>query len=94
MGVFCPKRRADVSVRVVEHETVVFDRKGGLIHQFNATAGYIWDRCDGKSTVQDITSSLSETFGVGPETAGKDGAAIVSQLQQLNLLEANPRRNT
>jgi len=88
MGEFCPKRRADVSVRVVEDETVVFDRKHGLIHQFNDTAGYIWDRCDGKSTIRDITSSLSETFGVEPETAGKDSAAIVSQFQQLKLLEA------
>jgi len=88
MGELCPKRRADVSVRVVEHETVVFDRKGGLIHQLNETAGYIWDQCDGKSTVRDITSSLSETFGVEPETAGKDSVAIVSQLQQLKLLEA------
>ena len=94
MGEFCPKRRSDVSARVVEHETVVLDRKGGLIHQLNETAGYIWDRCDGKSTVREITSSLSKTFGVEPKTARKDSAAIVSQLRELNLLEANPRRNT
>ena len=87
MGEFCPKRRADVSVRVVERETVVFDRKGGLIHQLNETAGYIWDRCDGNSTIRDITNRLAETFGVEPETARKDSAAIVSQLQHLNLLE-------
>jgi len=94
MGEFCPKRRGDVNVRVVEHETVVFDRKGRLIHQLNETAGYIWDRCDGMSTIRDISNRLAEAFGVGPEIAGKDSAAIVSQFQQLNLLEANPRRNT
>ena len=90
VGIY-PKHRSDVIVRVVDHETVVLDRQGELIHQLNETAGYIWDRCDGESTVADITNQLAEAFSVDPETARKDGAVIVSQLQQLNLLEAQSR---
>jgi len=91
MAEIYPKRRSDVIVREVDHETVVLDRKGKLVHQLNQTAGYIWDRCDGESTVTDIANQLAEAFDVDPDTARKDGAAIVSQLGQLNLLEAKTR---
>jgi hypothetical protein len=82
-----PKRRSGVNVRVVEGETVVLDRQKGLIHQFNQTASYIWDRCNGKLTALEIASQLAEVFDVDPQTAGKDVAAIVEQLHKLNLLE-------
>jgi len=91
MAEIYPKRRSDVIVREVDHETVVLDRKGELVHQLNQTAGYIWDRCDGESTVTDIANQLAEAFDVDPDTARKDGAAIVSQLGQLNLLEPKTR---
>jgi len=80
-----------MSVRAVGNETVVLDRQGELVHQLNQTASYIWDRCDGKSTVPGITNQLAEAFSVDPETAQKDGAVIVSQLQKLNLLEPTNR---
>ena len=81
------KRRSDVRVCVVEGEKVVLDRQGGMIHQLNQTASFIWDWCDGKSTVADITNQLAEAFDVDPKTSLKDVAAIVGQFQKLNLLE-------
>ena len=82
-----PKQRSDLSVRVVENETVVLDRRGAQIHQLNQTATYIWDWCDGKSTVWKIANGFAADFEVDPKTAAKDVAAIVWQLQRLNLLE-------
>jgi hypothetical protein len=82
-----PKRRFDVRVRVVEGETVVFDRQAGLIHQLNQTASYIWDRCDGTSTIADIATQLAAAFDVEPKRAAHDVAAIVGQLQSLRLSE-------
>jgi len=87
MAVNFPKRRSDLNVRVVENETVVLDRQGGQIHQLNQTATYIWDRCDGKTTVWKIANGFAADFEINPKTADKDVAAIVWQLQRLNLLE-------
>ena len=81
------KRRSDVCTRVVEGEMVVLDRQVGLIHQLNQTASYIWERCDGICTMAAITYQLAEAFDVDRETAAKDVEAIVSQLEELNLLE-------
>jgi PqqD family protein of HPr-rel-A system len=83
----CPKRRSDVRVRVVDGEMVVFDRRHGLIHQLNATAHYIWERCDGHATVADIAQHLAAAFGVDPQTARDDVAALITQLHTLGLLE-------
>jgi PqqD family protein of HPr-rel-A system len=82
-----PKQRADVRVRVVDGETVVFDRHRGLIHQLNATARYIWERCDGHASVADIAQQLAEAFVVDPHTAATDVAALIEQLHTLELLE-------
>lgn len=87
LAAYSPRRRSDVRMRVIEGETVVLDRHGGLIHQFNQTASYIWERCDGKSTAAAIAQQLAEAFDVHPATAADDVAAIMRQLQELNLLE-------
>jgi len=83
-----PQRRADVRVRVVDGETVVFDRRRGLIHHLNPTAHYIWERCDGSATVAAIAQQLAATFGVEAQTAAADVAACVAHLATLELLES------
>jgi hypothetical protein len=83
-----PKRRVDVNVRMVDGEVVVLDRQSDLIHQLNHTASYIWDRCDGQSTVAEIANQLAAAFHVDAHTAGQDVATTIRQLHSLGLLEA------
>jgi hypothetical protein len=83
------KRRSDVTARVVADECVLLDRDAGLIHQFNVTASFIWDRCDGWSTVDEIAARMAERFDVDPGVARVDVAAVVRQLLDLNLLDTN-----
>lgn len=83
-----PKRRPDLPAHLVDGEMVVLDRKGGLIHQLNQTASYIWERLDGKTPISVIASMLAESFEVDLKTAEKDTAEAASQLQKLNLLES------
>jgi hypothetical protein len=83
-----PKRRSDVSVRLIDGEGVVLDRQAGLIHQLNHTASYIWDRCDGQFTVAEIADQLAMTFDVDASTAARDVATIISQFHSVGFLEA------
>jgi hypothetical protein len=73
---------------MVDGEVVVLDRQAGLIHQLNQTASYIWDRCDGQSTVAEIANQLAAAFDVGADTAVQDVAITITQLQSLGLLES------
>jgi argininosuccinate lyase len=83
-----PKRRDDLTIRTVDGETVVLDRQGGLVHQFNVTASFIWQHCDGKTTIDEIANDLVERYQVDFETALQNVGEIVKQLYELGLLES------
>jgi Coenzyme PQQ synthesis protein D (PqqD) len=65
----------------------VLDQQAGVIHQLNATASFIWERCDGQSTLTDIVQQLAHAFEVDPQVASCDVNAMIRQLEALNLLE-------
>jgi len=82
-----PRRRSDVSVRDVEGDTVVLDRAAERIHRLNSTAGFIWQRCDGRRTVGDIAEELAGAFDVAPGAANEAVVAAIRQLDELGLLD-------
>ena len=65
----------------------MLDRDGGKVHQLNATASYIWGRCDGRLTEAEIADDLAKTFGVAPAQAMSDVGALIGQFRELGLLE-------
>jgi len=88
VGILNPKKRDDVSARVIAGETVVLDRDGGRVHQLNATASYVWERCDGRASSTEIARDLSEEYDVEPDQAANDVATLVGQFRELGLLES------
>jgi len=83
-------RRGDLKARSVDGEMVVLDRRTERIHQLNPTASFIWDRCDGDRTLEQIAGGMMEAFEVDRETAAQDVAATVRQFTDLGLLEGRP----
>lgn len=81
-----PTTKPDLEVRTVDDEKVILDRDGEHIHQLNATASYIWDRCDGTREVSEIAQELADAFEVTPELTLKDVSDIVLQFSELGLL--------
>lgn len=82
-----PKRRSDVKDRPIEGERVVLDHKENRIHYLNRTASYIWERCNGKSTVTQIAREVAEAFEADAVTIEPDVAATVRDLEKAGLLE-------
>jgi hypothetical protein len=83
----CPKRCLDVKSRLVDGEMVVLDQQAGVIHQLNPTASFIWERCDGQSTLTDIAQQLAHEFELDSHVALRDVNAMIGQLEALHLLE-------
>lgn len=78
-----------MTMRTVDGECVLLDRGAGLVHHFNLTASFIWERCDGRTSVDDIATGMSERFDVDPDVARTDVATVVRRLLDLNLLDAD-----
>jgi Coenzyme PQQ synthesis protein D (PqqD) len=74
-----PQQRPDLSVRVVEQETIILDREANQVHQLNATASLVWQRCDGRHSAVQIAEALTGAFYVDLETAR---AAVVTALRR------------
>lgn len=86
-----PQARPNLEVRIVDDETVILDQDGEHIHQLNATASFIWERCDGSVTLSEIAQELAATFEVDPEVTAGDVQNTVLQFSQLGLLvESEP----
>jgi hypothetical protein len=84
-----PRRRADVQARGLDGETLVLDRVGGLIHQLNETATFVWTRCTGDRSLGDIARELADAFDVAPETAVQDVERTVEQLRSVRLVDTD-----
>ena len=82
-----PKRRSDIRTHVVDGETVVLDRREGMIHQFNKTASFLWELCDGSRNFDQLAQELCEVFEVDFATAQRDVQSTVETLRRSKLLE-------
>lgn len=81
-----PTQRSDLTVREVEGETLVFDRRSGKIHQLNRTASYIWGYCNGATSIADITKLFAAEFGVAGALVEQDVANAVAKFRELGLV--------
>jgi PqqD family protein of HPr-rel-A system len=81
------KPRANLAVRDVEGETVVFDRSGGRVHTLNPTASFVWATLDGQTDSDTIAARVAERFAVESAVAVRDVQALLEQLTALDLLE-------
>ena len=83
-----PLRRADVTTRDLDSETLILDRRHQEVHHLNPSASYVWQCCDGRKTVGQIASSMAQEFGIEVEDAQRDVVSLLSQLNALHLLES------
>ena len=88
----CPTRRSDLMIREVDGETLILDGLSGRVHQFNPTAGFIWNCCDGKSSIIDITSRLAAEYSVPAASVAPDVANTIGKFQELGLLIASSKK--
>jgi hypothetical protein len=55
-------RREELVVKEMPDEVLVYDLRQHKAHCLNKTAAFIWDHCDGKTTVTDLTKLMGEEF--------------------------------
>jgi hypothetical protein len=80
-------RRDDaLMVREIEGEILILDGRSDRIHKLNATASFIWRRCEEGATAEGIASALADEFAIEPQSALADVIRTIDALRSLDLL--------
>lgn len=82
-----PKQCSHLNVQSVGDESLVLDLSSDRIHQLNATATWIFQRCDGQSSLAELSDELAEAYSIERDRAHTDLSHTIEQLAALNLIE-------
>jgi hypothetical protein len=76
--------------RSIGGEAFIITAEDSKIHSLNAVGTWVFDRCDGKTSFDDIVRSVVEEFAVGEEEAGRDVRAFIDLLLARGMLRQVP----
>jgi hypothetical protein len=79
-------RRANVHKQTLKNESVLFDPRTGTIHSLNPTAVLVWDHCDGKHKICDITEKILVRYGATRSQVEKDIWKTMGRFHELGLV--------
>ena len=86
-----PARRAGASAVELDDNVAVYDDVGQLLILLNTSAAAVWERCDGRTTVDDMVGALAVAHGTQAEDIAEDVRRTVAKLAELGLVaEAGP----
>ena len=82
-----PKRKEDAILeKILDDEIIIYDKTTHTIHNFNKTAGILWNLCDGKMPVNEIINYLTEHFKGDKEIITKDVCTALEEMKEKKLL--------
>ena len=80
------RRQKAVMVRELDREVVLLDTESNLIHKFNQTASFIWQRLDDAGSAQEMAGLLAKEYEVEEHVALKDVDETLGSLLRLKLV--------
>ncbi|HKR61387.1 MAG TPA: PqqD family protein [Pyrinomonadaceae bacterium] len=83
-------RKNGLVVKGLNDEVLVYDLERDKAHSLNSSAAFIWKKCNGRRTVEEVAQALSKEFKV-PADAQTVWLAL-DQLSKFHLLEAKVSR--
>jgi hypothetical protein len=76
------ERRTDIIYEEVAGECIVYDSNRQKAHHLNSTMTWIWNSCDGQTTLESMTERFERQFGTA-----RTAEIVISGLQQLEHCE-------
>lgn len=81
-----PSKRQDLTIVELDGEAVVYDETSGELHHLNPSATIVLGLCDGTLTVEEISSAVSEAFGLAPDEVLTHVQSAVQRFAEAGLL--------
>jgi len=82
------KRKSLFAIRNVGNEKILVPIKNNIanmteIFNLNEVGSFIWDKIDGKNTVDDIVTAIIDEFDIDESTAKKDLTEFIEKFEKL-----------
>jgi PqqD family protein of HPr-rel-A system len=68
-------------------EGILHDQHAGQVHVINASAARVWELCESRPTLAELTASLAAAYDMPVDHVRADVAAIVDDFLAKGLLE-------
>jgi hypothetical protein len=81
-----PKAREDLTVVELDGEAVIYDDDTTDLHLLNPTATIVFGLCDGTSTIESMSTDLSEAFGVPVGEIEEQTRRLIREFREAKLL--------
>ena len=83
-------RKAGLVVRDLNDEVLVYDLERDKAHSLNASAAFVWKKCNGRRTISDVALQMSKEF----KSPADDQAVwlALDQLSKFHLLDEKVTR--
>lgn len=82
------KRAKGVGWQTFEGVAVLLNPRRDMVHEFNRTGTWIWERLDGNRGHETLAEGLAAEFGIDLGTADAHLTEFETQLRELELVEA------
>ena len=79
--------RKEIMEREVGKEHMLYDALGKVVHVLNETAFFVWQRCDGKHTTQDIVREVCSLSGTAEDLVRGDVEQCMATFREKGLLQ-------
>ena len=89
-----PCRRNGIEEHILMDEIVLYYQEREVAFSLNSSAKAIWELCDGKHTVIEISQKLSKRLGCSGTELLSDVTTAITKLQKLSLLEVKNAART
>lgn len=81
-----PRQSRQVAARTIEGAAYLVDPPTSDFFQLNSVATRIWELCDGKNTLHQIATAITEEFTVDLATATRDAEEMIGRFVKMGLI--------
>jgi PqqD family protein of HPr-rel-A system len=81
-----PGKAPDVLELDMGDGLILYNHDSSLVHHLNPSAALVWQLCDGKASVGELATDISEEYGLRDGDALKQISEVIAEFDALNLV--------
>jgi len=80
----------DISMRKVQDQLFILDRRNSVLHTFNDTGAFLWEQLKAGMKPECLAGALADQFDIGIEDAQVDVNEFLNALERHGLASIRP----